>query len=286
VREKIGESQVLVDQTFFDPDAYRPTEEKSYPAWLEAKSRSGRFDSDEWSIFSHVCEHEVFLHEARGCFFGNLTLHDTINDRIIRGHDECLSNPARVPSYVERDGLAINVGDARGVIIVEHTSVFRLMMELNVADSLNVILFTGAGIPRYSARRLLHRLQEEFSLAVYLLTDNDTWGYFIYSILARGALPPNMSHPPSSLSLLSFLGIRSTDCDEFGVKTVGRPWRPVWDVRVQQLRKHACFGTPEWQQELGTFCSNRRAVGLREFIDAVGSNVFLAELVAKRLRGD
>lgn len=275
---------MVVDRTFFDPDAYRPTEGESYPAWLEAQSSCGRFDSDERSIFSHVVEHEVFLHEARGCFFGDLDLHDTINDRIIRGQDKCVNNPPRVPSYVERDGLTIHLGDARGIVIVEHTSVFRLMMELNIAESLNVLLFTGGGIPRYSARRFLHRLEDEFSLAAVLLADNDTWGYFIYSLLARGVLPPNGSHSPSSLRRLSLLGIRSGDCDEFGVGTIGRPWRPIWDLRIQHLRKHACFRTPEWQHEFDQFRSNRRAVGLREFIDAVGGDVFMGDFVAKRLQ--
>jgi len=37
-------------------------------------------------------------------------------------------------------------------------------------------------------RRLARRLNEEYKLPVYVLVDNDPWGYYIYSVVKQGSI--------------------------------------------------------------------------------------------------
>ena len=37
-------------------------------------------------------------------------------------------------------------------------------------------------------RRLARRLHEEYKLPVYVLVDNDPWGYYIYTVLKQGSI--------------------------------------------------------------------------------------------------
>lgn len=67
-------------------------------------------------------------------------------------------------------------------------------------------------------RRLLQRLHVEHDLPVLVLTDNDIWGYYIYSVIKHGSI--NLAHLSDRFTLpnAKFLGITVDDIDKYDLK--------------------------------------------------------------------
>src|ERR1700722_9797259 len=101
----------------------------------------------------------------------------------------------RIPTWVEADNLEFGKQTAAGIILVESWPVFDRLCRAKAWRTLNMVIVCGHGIPRAGVRRFIHRLAGESTLPVYLLADNDTWGYFIFSLLKRGLLAPHMVCP-------------------------------------------------------------------------------------------
>jgi len=146
-------------------------------------------------------------------------------------------------------------------------------------------LITGCGIPRLATRRLIHRLERECGLPVLLLADNDTWGYWIYSVLKRGLMAPGRESPYTAIKNLSFLGVRAGDWKKFAVPADQlRPWTKQWDLRLEALRNQRCFRSKIWQAEFDRFDAHRSALDLRVLVDHLGVDEFVRAFLAPRLK--
>jgi len=104
-----------------------------------------------------------------------------------------------VPSIVEPEYLQITRCTADFVLLVEKGTQWNRLSEDKFWRTYNCILLTGNGQPPRGVRRLARRLHEERRLPVYVLVDNDPWGYYIYSVIKQGSI--NLAWPfrrPSS----------------------------------------------------------------------------------------
>ena len=65
--------------------------------------------------------------------------------------------------------------------------------------------------PPRGVRRLLYRFANELKLPLYVLVDNDPWGYYIYSVLKQGSI--NLAYESTRMAIpeARFLGLRSSD---------------------------------------------------------------------------
>ncbi|HEU4338816.1 MAG TPA: DNA topoisomerase IV subunit A, partial [Planctomycetota bacterium] len=91
-----------------------------------------------------------------------------------------------VPSIVEPEYLQIKKCTADFVLLVEKGTQWNRLSEDKFWRRYNCILLTGNGQPPRGVRRLARRLHEEQKLPVYVLVDNDPWGYYIYSVVKQG----------------------------------------------------------------------------------------------------
>src|SRR5713226_9495636 len=83
-----------------------------------------------------------------------------------------------VPSIVEPDFVEL----------VEKGTQWNRLSEDKFWRRYNCVLLTGNGQPPRGVRRLARRLHEEYKLPVYVLVDNDPWGYYIYSVVKQGSI--------------------------------------------------------------------------------------------------
>src|SRR5215510_11467356 len=115
-----------------------------------------------------------------------------------------------VPSIVEPEYVEIRRCTADFVLLVEKGTQWNRLSEDKFWRTHNCVLLTGNGQPPRGVRRLARRLHEEKHLPVYVLVDNDPWGYYIYS-----ATPGSRRSPGRR---------RSSGCCRAGSSTSWTPW--------------------------------------------------------------
>ena len=64
-------------------------------------------------------------------------------------------------------------------------------------------------------RRLLYRFADELKLPVYVLVDNDPWGYYIYSVVKQGSINLAYESRRMAVPTARFIGMSSFDAAKF-----------------------------------------------------------------------
>ncbi|MEZ4390840.1 MAG: hypothetical protein R3A48_07055 [Polyangiales bacterium] len=100
-------------------------------------------------------------------------------------------------------------------------------------------------------RRILRRLNEELKLPIYVLTDNDPWGFYIYSVIKQGSI--NLAYESTRMAVpkARFLGLSSFDAEAFNLgANVSMALKDEDRNRAEQLMKYEWFADKRWQAEL------------------------------------
>ena len=280
------EMSTLFDREWFGTSNRDP--DHSYPLCLEYRQNDDEpgVDENELSAFAHVIEHETECYEPRGYLSGpvEIVTHypDTTAGRVCRA-----SNSIMLPTIADAPYVEIINCRATGLLLVDNAVVYDGLVTSPAFQELGLLLINGCGVPRLTARKLIHRLNVEEGVRVHLLTDNDTWGYFMFSLLLRGAMAPHAYFPWAAVDQVNLLGVRAGDVERFNVPDkYRRNWKNIWTPRLNALRGYECFQTDEWQEELKRFEEQNYAVSLWDFVEAMGSaDVFVADFLIPRLDG-
>ena len=235
--------------SLFDPKIFKrigPSQEYQLRSLLDVPSKLIPRDVE---IFHDLIGKEL-IEPYPTQIIGPLAL--KLNGRII----DCAKRrkPIEINGWVESDRLQFKKVRAKGILYIEIGHLFSQLAKIQAWEKLGLIMVCGYGIPRPMTRRLLHRLAVELKLPVYVLTDNDTWGYFIYSVLKRGSVAPDKIVPELAVKDLRFLGHRASD-----LKRTDNPqrllidWKPHWELRLRALAKYPCFRSAAWKKELRDF---------------------------------
>lgn len=242
-------------KTLFDPISYPPTRRpgklgQTYASWIRCPARDSDalFTSQELSIFRNLAESEIPINEDF------LRLQGSLKVKVGNQELDLSKREWNAFGWVEADRVQFQGCGAKGILRFEKGTTFHGVKQSGGAKKLNMILANGYGIPRTNARRLLHRIAEKFNLPVYIIADNDTWGYFMFSVLKRGTVAPFHSVPELSIPNLRYLGVRAGDLA--GIPNAWRyfrSWKKRWDIRLRALSKYDCFSSKEWQHEFEKF---------------------------------
>ncbi|MGZ8375169.1 MAG: DNA topoisomerase IV subunit A, partial [Nitrospira sp.] len=120
-----------------------------------------------------------------------------------------------VPSIVEPEYLEIRRCTADFVLLVEKGTQWNRLSEDKFWRRYNCILLTGNGQPPRGVRRLACRLHEEHRLPVYVLVDNDPWGYYIYSVVKQGSINLAFESQRMAIPKAKFVGLSSADPERY-----------------------------------------------------------------------
>ncbi len=101
--------------------------------------------------------------------------------------------------------------DAEYVLVVEKDAVFQQLHRIKFWDKHKAILITSAGQPDRATRRFVRRLNEEFGLPVYILTDADPYGWYIYSVFKVGSITLSYESERLATPQARFIGVMMTD---------------------------------------------------------------------------
>ena len=196
------------------------------------------------------------MHDAKGKIVGNIVIRSKgyLIDcsRMGSGAYAIPPNP---------DSLEIVKVNARYVLVIEKDAIFERLNEEEFWRKEKCILITGKGQPDRSTRRMVRRLWEEYGLPVYVLTDCDSYGFYIYSVYKSGSISLSYESDRLATPGARFLGLTVSDIDRykiprnFIIKATDRDLK-----RAKELLSYPWFASEAWQRELKLFLKRKEKV--------------------------
>ncbi|MEK7858519.1 MAG: DNA topoisomerase IV subunit A [Elusimicrobiota bacterium] len=176
-----------------------------------------------------------------------------------------------VPSIVEEGYVDIKKCTADFVLLVEKGTQWNRLAEDKFWKKYNCILLTGNGQPPRGVRRLARRLNEEKKLPVYVLVDNDPWGYYIYSVVKQGSINLAFESQRMAIPQAKFIGLSSADPEKYGLpRNVGIKLNDKDVTRAKELLNYPWFQKKHWQTEVKRMIGS----GLKFELDALANKDF------------
>ncbi len=154
-----------------------------------------------------------------------------------------------IPSNVEE--IKFKKVDAKYIIYMEKQAVWERLHEDKFWDKENCLIVTSQGQTTRGIRRLLQRLHLEYKLPIYVLTDFDPWGFYIYSVLKFGSI--GLAHIADKLAIpdVKFLGITADDIENYDLKKHFIQFKESDSSRLGQISGYEWFkANKEWQRQL------------------------------------
>jgi len=153
-----------------------------------------------------------------------------------------------IPSNVEN--IKFKKVDAKYVIYMEKAAVWERLHEDKFWEKQNCIIMSSQGQTTRGIRRLLQRLSTEHKLPIYVLADNDPWGWYIYSVLKFGSISLAHMADEMAISDVKFLGITCDDVINYDLK---RHFIKLTDkdiARLKQMQNYEWFVKHKgWQRQ-------------------------------------
>ena len=185
---------------------------------------------------------------GRGSMVGPLTIRDSGDTIDLRRMG---SGGWSVPSIVEEHVVQLGKSEAKYVLLVEKDAVWKRFNEDKYWQREKCIIITGQGQPPRGVRRLVQRMHSELKLPVYVLVDNDPWGFYIYSVLKQGSI--NLAYESMRMAVpdARFIGLSSFDKLTFKLPSnVAIKMNDQDNSRARQMLAYPWFQAKQWQQEI------------------------------------
>ena len=163
-----------------------------------------------------------------------------------------------VPSIVEPDVIQFKKCSAKFILHVEKDTVWRRFHEDRFWETHSCIISHGGGQPARGMPRLLQRMHQELKLPLFVLLDNDPWGYYIYSVIKFGSI--NLAYESRRMAVpdAKFIGVSSFDYDRCGLSDDVKIELDASDIkRAKQIAEYPWFRkNKRWQREIGKLLQN------------------------------
>jgi len=217
----------------------------------------------------------------RGAMVGDLTLvdgGDTIDLRRLG------TGGWSVPSIVESNVIQFKRCDAQMILLVEKDAVWRRLNEDKFWKKHKAILLHGQGMASRGVRRLLSRMVNELKLPIYVLVDNDPWGFYIYSVVKQGSI--NLAYESLRMAVpqARFLGLSSFDAEKYRLPSnVTIKLDETDEKRAKQMMAYPWFHRKEWQRELQHMMKQGVKLEL-EALSSKGISFISEEYLPRKLR--
>ncbi|MGI9014757.1 MAG: DNA topoisomerase IV subunit A, partial [Phycisphaerales bacterium] len=187
--------------------------------------------------------------ENRGAMVGPMTIVD--NGDVIE-LTRMGSGGWNVPSIVEANVIEFRKHSAKYILLIEKGAVWNRFNMDRFWEKQNCMIVHGQGQPPRGVRRLIHRMHTELKLPVYVLTDNDPWGYYIYSVVKQGSINLAFESQRMAVPAARFIGMSAFDRKEFGIADSATIALNKKDIsRAKEIAKYPWFADKKpWQREI------------------------------------
>lgn len=186
--------------------------------------------------------------EPRGAMVGPMVVRDSGDEIDL---SRMGSGGWSIPSIVEPRVIEFVKHKANFILLIEKGAVWARFNEDRFWEKHQCLIIHGSGQPPRGVRRLCHRMSLELDLPIYVLVDNDPWGYYIYSVIKQGSI--NLAYESIRMAIpkARFLGMSSFDAAEFGISSSVMLHLNEKDVqRAKEIMNYAWFSDRRWQREI------------------------------------
>jgi len=155
-----------------------------------------------------------------------------------------------IPSDVDNGMEFVDI-KAKYVLVVEKDALWQRLNEDRFWKKDNCILITPKGQASRGTRRLIRRLADK-GLPVYVFTDCDAWGWYIYWTIKTGSM--NLAYLGRDFSIpeAKFLGVTMSDIEKFPfLKKLTIKAKEIDIKRAEEMISYPWINMhPEWVSEL------------------------------------
>jgi len=192
--------------------------------------------------------------EPKGRLFGPVKINDSGD--IIDGMSMGTSGMA-INSLV--DHFEFVECNADFILVVETSAMVNRLVEEDFHKDHNAIIIGTGGQPARGARRLINMMHNELDLPVYVFTDGDPWGYYIYSVLKSGSMSLAFQSDRLATPAAKLIGMTMEDIDEYGLEHVTEDLKgkssdnggPTKDYkRINDIQDYKWMQNKDWQNQL------------------------------------
>ena len=263
--------------TYVDVDGRRKKEE----TWDDQRESNSVIEDIE--VATGILREEMgIMHDAKGKIVGNIVVR---SKGYLIDCSKMGSGAYAIPPNPDR--LEIVKVEADYVLVVEKDAIFERLNEEEFWKRENCLLVTGKGQPDRSTRRMVRRLWEEFGLPVYVLTDADPYGWYIYSVFRSGSISLSYESEKLACPEARFIGVTTTDIDRYKIPRnyiIAATDRDL--KRATELMKYPWFQSDSWQKELKLFLKRKEKIEI-EALSGHGfkflSHTYIPEKIEKKL---
>src|SRR5512138_2162460 len=218
---------------------------------------------------------------GRGSMVGPLTIRDSGDTIDLRRMG---SGGWSVPSIVEEHVVQFGKCEAKYVLLVEKDAVWKRFNEDKYWAREKCIIVTGQGQPPRGVRRLVQRLHSELKLPVYVLVDNDPWGFYIYSVLKQGSINLAYESMRMAVPAARFISLSSFDNLTYKLPSNVAIKMNDQDVsRAKQMLAYPWFQAKQWQDEIQEMVKSGQKYEL-EALSRRGISFITEEYLPKKLK--
>jgi DNA topoisomerase-6 subunit A len=153
-----------------------------------------------------------------------------------------------IPSNVEN--IKFKKVNIKYILYMEKAAVWERLHEDKFWDKNKCVIMSSQGQTTRGIRRLLQRLYNEHKVPIYVLTDFDPWGFYIYSVIKFGSI--SLAHMAEQLTIpgVKFLGITAEDIDNYGLRKHFIKLNDKDLSRLKQISKYEWFEKNKaWQSQ-------------------------------------
>ena len=133
---------------------------------------------------------------------------------------------------------------------------------------------------------MCRRLTRDLKLPLYVLVDNDPWGFYIYSVLKQGSITLAYESMRMAVPQARFLGLRTSDFKRFELKDdVKIKLLKEDETRAKQMLAYPWFAAKQWQREI----QDMLKAGFKMEIEALSNkdisfvtDVYIPQKIAKK----
>jgi DNA topoisomerase-6 subunit A len=215
---------------------------------FDEQSESDPIIEDLEVTISSLREELGLFAEPRGAMVGPMVIEDS-GDTIDLARMG--SGGWAVPSIVEDDVIKFKRGRAKFILLIEKGAVWRRFSEDKFWDKHDCMIVHGGGQPPRGVRRLVWRMHNELGLPVYVLVDNDPWGYYIYSVVKQGSINLAFESERMAIPDARFIGMSAYDAEQFNIPSTVTIKLNDNDVRrAKEVMNYSWFQKKPWQREI------------------------------------
>jgi len=186
----------------------------------------------------------------KGTLYGDITLVDVVHNKDTFNASKLGRGGWSIMSRIEPEEIKIKKIDADYILVIETAAMYERLVEEGFPKKHRAILVGTGGQAARGTRRLIHRLYAESKIPVYVFTDGDPYGWYIYSVIKQGSMALAAHSGLLSVPDAKYIGMTLDDVKTYGLENVTERMKEGDIKRAKEMMKYPWFQTKEWQAQL------------------------------------